>query len=203
MEKIKIWNEVPSADQAQAAADIISRGELAIIPTDSVYAIVCDALDSKAIAALCRLKGINPDKNNLSILCSDISMAAEYAHIDNNGFRMMREHTPGAVTFLFRASHSLPRAFKSRKTVGIRIPDNQTALSIVKALGHPVLSTSIEFPDSDHAREPELIEELYANRGVALIVDDGDGGDEFSTILDCTDSSRPTVVREGKVQFDD
>lgn len=201
MDKIKIWNDKPSEQQATEVAEALSRGELAIIPTDSVYAIVCDALNTKAINALCQLKNINPDKNNLSILCSDISMAAEYAHIDNLNYRRLKEYTPGPFTFLFRSSHSLPKAFKSRKIVGIRIPESNTAISIIKALNKPLLSTSIEFEDADNAREPELIEEKYENRGVSFIVDNGDGGDEYTTIIDCTESNSPEIMRQGKGLF--
>lgn len=199
METIKIWNDRPSEKQAQDIADYLAEGELVILPTDTVYAIGCDALNVKAIARLCELKGINPEKNNLSIICSDISMASEYAHIDDEGYRLLKEYTPGPFTFLFRAGRNLPKAFKSRKTVGIRIPDAVTAREVVKTLGHPVLSTSIEFEDSDNAREPELISENYEGKGISLIVDGGDGGEELSTIVDCSVSGdAPEILRQGK-----
>lgn len=198
MEIIKIWNDRPSDEQAREIAEEIEAGKLVIMPTDSVYAIVCDALNQKAIADLCRLKGLNPEKNHLSIMCADISMAAEYAHIDDEGYRMLKEYTPGPYTFLFRAGRNLPKAFKGRKVVGVRIPDLSTPVEVIKALGHPLLTTSIEFEDSDHAREPELIAETYGHTGVALLVDGGDGGEELSTIVDYTDSASPTVIREGK-----
>ena len=175
METVKIWNDRPSDAQVREIAEELEAGNLVILPTDSVYAIVCDALNQKAIAELCRLKGINPEKNHLSVICSDISMASEYAHIDDAGYRLLKEYTPGPFTFLFRAGRNLPKAFKGRKMVGIRIPDLATPRDVVKALGHPVLSTSIEFEDSDYAREPELIAERYAASGVSLMVDGGDG----------------------------
>ncbi len=202
MDILKIWNDNPSDRQARDVANLIAQGELVIIPTDSVYAIVCDALNPKAIEALCRLKGLNPDKNNLSILCSDISMAADYAHIENQGFRLLKQYTPGPFTFLFRAGRNLPRPFKWRKTAGVRIPDSLTARKIVEALGHPLLTTSIIFDDSDEAREPELIAERYASSGVALTVDAGPGGEEYSTIVDCTDDADPHITRQGKGQLD-
>lgn len=198
MEKLKIWNDNPSSQQAEKIADSLSRGNLAIIPTDSVYAIVCDALNSKAINQLCKLKGINPDKNHLSILCGDISMASEYAHIDNAGFNILNHNVPGPFTFLFRAARTLPKAFKGRKIVGIRIPDNNTAIEIIRKLGNPILSTSIEFDDDDEAREPDLIEEKYSNSGISIIVDGGDGDNRLTTIVDCLDASSPEVIREGK-----
>lgn len=198
METIKIWNDKPSEEQARRIAEELEAGNLVIMPTDSVYAIVCDGLNQKAIADLCRLKGINPDKNHLSIMCSDISMASEYAHIDDAGYRLLKEYTPGPYTFLFRAGRNLPKAFKGRKVVGIRIPDLSAPVEVIKALGHPVLTTSIEFSDADHAREPELIAEEYEKAGIGLIVDGGDGSEELSTIVDCTDSSAPQIIREGK-----
>lgn len=197
MKTLKIWNDNPSADQIDKIAEMIEAGELIILPTDTVYGIVCDALNSKAIAELCRIKGLNPEKNHLSVLCADISMAAEYAHIDDAGYRLLKEYTPGAFTFLFRAGRNLPKAFKGRKTVGIRIPDCRTDIEIVKALGHPVLTTSIEFADDDNAREPELIAENYSHHGISMIVDGGDGGTELSTIVDCT-GDEPEILREGK-----
>lgn len=199
METIKIWSDRPSEKQAEEIAGYLAGGELVIIPTDTVYAIVCDALNPKAIARLCDLKGINPEKNNLSVICSDISMASEYAMIDDDGYRLLKEYLPGPFTFLFRSGRNLPKAFKGRKTVGIRIPEAATPREIVKALGHPVLTTSIEFEDDDHAREPELIAEHYEGRGVRLMVDGGDGGDELSTIVDCTRSTtEPEIIRQGK-----
>ena len=198
METIKIYNDNLSESQAVEIADRISNGELAILPTDSVYAIVCDALNPKAIAELCRIKGINPDKNNLSIICSDLSMAAEYSTIDNNAYRLIKDYTPGPFTFLLKASRNLPKACKGRKIVGIRIPDNIPVRMIAQSLGHPLLCTSIKFDDADYAREPDLIAESYSPFNIDFMLDAGEGGDEFSTIVDCNDSQSPVVIREGK-----
>ncbi len=198
MEKIKIWNDNPSDRQCQEIATALKNGELIIIPTDSVYAIACDALNPKAINSLCRLKGIDPDKSHLSIICADISMASDYAHIDNSGFTLLKENTPGPFTFLFRASRNLPKAFKGRKTVGIRIPDCLTDRKIAEHLGNPILSTSIEFDNDDEAREPDLIADRYANQGVEMIVDGGDGDNRLTTIVDCRESGDPEIIRDGK-----
>lgn len=198
MDKIKIWNDNPSPQQANQIAEVLREGNLAIIPTDSVYGIACDALNLKAINDLCRIKGIDPDKQHLSIICPDISMASEYAHIDDEGFRLLKELTPGPFTFLFRASRNLPKAFKGRKTVGIRIPDCKTAREIAAALGNPVLTTSIEFGNDDESREPELIEERYSNSVIALIADGGDGDNRLTTIVDCRSSDGPEIIRQGK-----
>lgn len=198
MDTIKIWNDNPSQRQIREIVERIENGELAILPSDSVYAIVCDALNPKAIAELCRIKRIDPDKNNLSILCPDLSMAAEYAVIDNSGFRLLKDNAPGPFTFLFKTSRALPKAFKGRKVVGIRIPDNIILQEILRELNHPLLCSSIEFDNSDEAREPELIAEKYERKGISFIVDGGEGGEDFSTIVDCTPADGPEIIREGK-----
>ncbi len=198
MNSIKIWNDDPSDKQVREIAGRLKNGDLIIIPTDSVYALACDALNPKSIAELCKIKNINPEKNNLSIICDSLSMAAEYAMIDNESYRLMKDFTPGAFTFLLKSARTLPKVFKGRKIVGIRIPDNTTAREIVKELGNPVLCTSIEFKDSDSAREPELIAENYDSAGVSLIVDAGDGGEELTTIIDCCNTSEPEIIRQGK-----
>lgn len=194
MNTIKIWNDNPSDKQLDEIAAILEDGQTAIIPTDTMYALTCDAMNMHAIERICRLKGINPEKTNLSILCSDISMASEYARIDNKGFSILKNETPGPVTLLFRTVSSLPRAFKNRKTVGIRIPDSHTARSIVERLGRPLLTTTIQYEDEDYATNPELIAETYDNQ-IDLMVDAGKGGMVQSTIIDCTGND-PVVVRE-------
>ncbi|MBD5270607.1 MAG: threonylcarbamoyl-AMP synthase [Bacteroides sp.] len=196
MNTIKIWDDDPSPRQLDEICAFLRDGQIAIIPTDTIYGIVCDALEPKAIERICRLKGINPDKTNLSIICSDISMAAEYARIENSAFRMMKNNTPGPFTFLLKSASSLPKAFKGRKVVGVRIPDCNTARLICERLGHPLLTTSIEFEDSDYAISPSLIEEAYEGR-VDLMVEGADGATEGSMIVDCT-GREPEIIREGK-----
>lgn len=194
MKSIKIWSDTPSEKQAQQIAEWLKTGEIWIIPTDSVYGIMCDALNQKAVRAVCDLKGINPEKNNLSIICHDISMAAEYARIGDNTFSLMRDNTPGPITFICKAQSNLPKEFKKRKSVGIRIPDNLTARMIVEKLGNPLLTTSIEFENEDYARNPELIMETYDGKvdGIAM---GEDGGTNLTTIIDCTEDS-PEIIRE-------
>ncbi len=199
MKIIKIWSDEPSDRQLTEICAFLEAGEIMIMPTDTIYAIACDALNPKAIERLCRLKGINPEKTNLSIICSDISMASEYARFDNKDFRLLRDYTPGPYTFLFRSAPTLPKAFKGRKVVGIRIPDLSLCREIVERLGHPLLTTSIEYQDSDYAINPGLIAEAYDN-SVDLLIEGEEGGTEPSTIIDCT-GSEPVVVREGKGVF--
>lgn len=196
MKTIKIWNDTPSERQLEEICNFLREGELMIMPTDTLYGIACDALNPKAIDRLCRIKGINPEKTNLAVICSDISMAAEYARFDNAHYRLLRDNTPGAFTFLFKAASTLPKAFKGRKTVGIRIPDNNLCRQIAERLGHPILTTSVEYDDDDYAINPGLIADTYHDR-VDLFIEGEDGETVPSTIIDCTGSS-PEIIREGK-----
>ncbi|MDE5774452.1 MAG: threonylcarbamoyl-AMP synthase [Muribaculaceae bacterium] len=198
MKTIKIWGDRPSDKQLTEIAGHLERGGLLIIPTDSVYAIVCDSLNSKAIDRLCSLKGIDPDKNTLSIICSDISMASEYANIDDASFRLIKDNTPAPVTYILKAARTLPKAFKSRREVGIRIPDLATPRAIADCLGHPLMSTTIELDDEDYIREPELIAERYEDR-VEMMVDGGQGDSLLTTVVDARDGFQ--IIREGKYEF--
>lgn len=193
---MKIWNDEASERQLSEMCRDLEAGQTMILPTDTLYAIACDALNAKAIDKICRLKGINPEKTNLSIICSDISMAAEYARFDNYAFKLLRDNTPGSFTFLFKSASTLPKAFKGRKVVGVRIPDSKICRDIVERLGHPILSTSIEYSDSDYAINPELIAEAYHDK-VDFFIEGADGDMEPSTIVDCT-GSEPVITREGK-----
>lgn len=196
MKTIKIWNDNPSESQINEICDLLERGGVVIIPTDTLYGICCDALNPKSIERICRLKGINPDKANLSVICSGISMAAEYSRIGNNEFVIIKDNTPGPFTYLLKSSSSLPKVFKGRKVVGIRIPDCNVARQIAERLGHPVMTTSVECDDYDYAINAELIAEKYES-SVDMMVDAGDGDTEPSTIIDLT-SGEPTIIREGK-----
>lgn len=195
MEILKIYNDNIAENQIEQVVETLKDGGIIILPTDTLYAIACDALNPKAIEKVCRLKGINPEKTNLSILCDDISMVAEYAKFDNYAFKLLKDNTPGPFTFLFRAASSLPRAFKGRKIVGIRIPDSETVRKIVAALGNPLLSTSIAYEDEDYAINPDLIAEEYEDK-VDLMIQGEDGKLQPSAIIDCT-SSEPVILREG------
>lgn len=195
MEVIKIYNDNIAENQIQQVVETLKEGGVIIIPTDTLYAVACDALNPKAIERVCRLKGINPEKTNLSILCSDISMVSDYAKFDNYAFKLMKDNTPGPFTFLFRAASSLPRAFKGRKIVGIRIPDNEAVRKVVAALGNPLLSTSIMYQDEDYAINPDLIEEEYEDK-IDLMIKGEDGKLQPSAIIDCTEGE-PEILREG------
>lgn len=195
MNILKIWGDEASERQLSDICQRLEGGEIAVIPTDTTYAIVGDALNSKAVERICKLKGINPDKTNLSIICKDISMAAEYARIDNRGFKLLKEHCPGPFTFIFKSASTLPKAFKGRKMVGIRIPDCQFDRDLAATLGHPLITTSIQYEDEDYAVNPELIGEAYYNK-VDMMIEGRDGSTDVSTIVDCT-GDEPVITRQG------
>ncbi len=196
MRRIKIWNDKPSRKQLQEVAQVIDNGGVILMPTDTMYAIACDALSPKAIDRLCKAKGIDPSKQPLSIICSDISMAAEYAKIQNESFQLMKENVPGPFTFLLPAASSLPKAFKGRKVGGIRIPDNNFARQLAEYTGHAILSTSIKYVDPYYAVRPDLIDESYDGQ-LALMVEGEEGTTEVSTIVYCL-ASPPEIIRQGK-----
>lgn len=178
--------------------DTLRDGGIIIYPTDTLYAIGCNALNNSAIERICRIKGINTQRTNLSIVCSDISQASQYARIDNRSFQLLRENLPGAFTFILPASSTLPKAFKGRKTVGIRVPDNPIAQEIAARLGNPILTTSIEWDDDpEDGCNPQAIAMKYEDT-VDIVIDGGYGELTPSTIIDCTDSINPQITREGK-----
>lgn len=185
------------------AVDALQRGEIIVYPTDSVYALGCDALNNRAIERLCRLKGINPERNMLSIVCDGLSQAATYAKIDNRAFAMLRQYLPGAVTFVLPAATTLPKVFKGRKQVGIRIPDSPVALRLAEALGHPLLTTSISVaPEIEDAGEMdvEALEGVFGRTPeITLALDAGPSGLRYTTVVDLTDSTTPAIIREGIV----
>lgn len=178
--------------------DTLTDGGIVIYPTDTLYAIGCNALNNSAIERICKLKGINPQRTNLSVVCSDISQASQYARIDNRAFQLLRENLPGAFTFILPAASTLPKVFKGRKTVGIRVPDNVIAREIATRLGNPILTTSIEWDDDpEDGCNPQAIAMKYEGM-VDVVIDGGYGELIPSTIVDCTDSANPEIIREGK-----
>lgn len=196
----------PSSIDSRAigrAAQAIDDGGIVVYPTDTLYALGCDALNNRAIERLCAAKGINPAKQLLSVVCSDISQASEYARIDNRAFALLKRYLPGPFTFILPASTKLPKVFKGRKTVGIRVPESAIARELVNAVGHPILSASVSVDSGseEEAKNPESLAMRYENIA-SLIIDGGEGGIEPSTIVDITDSAAPEIVRQGKGEFD-
>ena len=195
---IKLYEQNPNQRSINQIVETLREGGIIIYPTDTVYAMGCDALNVRAVEQICKFKGINPQKANLSIICYDLSSISEYAKVNNTVFKLMKKNLPGAFTFVLNATSSLPKIYKNRKEVGIRIPDNNIIRTIVKELGNPILSTSVRTKDDilQYATDPELIEEEYGNI-VDRVIDGGYGGLEPSTIVDCTGDDI-VIIRQGK-----
>lgn len=195
---VKIYPENPNEKEIDKVVQILRDGGLIIYPTDTVYAIGCDALNVRAVEKICRMKDINPEKSNLSIICYDLSNISEYARVDNFTFKLMKKNLPGPFTFILNTTSSLPKIYKNKKTVGIRVPDNNIIRELVNSLGNPILTTSVKDDDEmlEYSTDPELIYEKY-NEQVDIVIDGGYGGIEASTIVDCTDGE-PEIIRQGK-----
>ena len=196
MKHLKFFGDSINTRHIDDAVRILRDGGVVIYPTDTVYALGCDALNNKSIERLCRLKGINPDKQLLSIVCASLSQAAEYAKIDNRAFRLMKDYLPGPFTFILPAANSLPKVFKGRKSVGVRIPDNDIARTLAEILGNPILSTSVSLDNEEDIINPEALALAYQH-DADLLIDNGEGRNDVSTIIDCLDSSVPEIVRRG------
>lgn len=194
----KIYAENPNEREMGKVIRLLQEGELIVYPTDTLYAIGCDALNVRAVEKLCALKGLNPLKADLSIVCYDLSNISEYAQVSNGVFKVLKKNLPGPFTFILPTSSRLPKLYKNKKEVGIRVPDNNIARGLVEGLGNPILSMSVR-DDEDQAEyttDPELIHEKY-NKKVALVIDAGFGGDVPSTVVNCVDDELE-VIREGK-----
>lgn len=195
---LKIYPENPNPKEIRKVVDILQDGGLIIYPTDTLYAIGCNALNVRAVENICRIKGVNPQKSNLSIICYDLSNVSEYAKVSTAAFKLMKKHLPGPFTFILPTSNELPKIYKNRKEVGIRIPDNTIARDLVHVLGNPMLSMSLHDDDEqiEYTTDPELIHEKYSHL-IDLVIDGGHGGTEASTIIDYT-SEEFEIIRQGK-----
>ena len=195
---IKLYNENPNPRELEKVVSVLKDGGIVIYPTDTLYGMGCDALNVRAVEKICDLKGINPQKSNLSIICNDLSDISEYAKVDTPTFKLMKRNLPGPFTFILPTTSSLPKIYKNRKTVGIRVPDNPIIREIVSMLGNPVLNASVkdEHDEIEYTTDPELIHEKWGD--VAdIVIDGGFGGIEPSTVVNCT-SDEPEIVRQGK-----
>jgi tRNA threonylcarbamoyl adenosine modification protein (Sua5/YciO/YrdC/YwlC family) len=196
---IRIYNDNPNHKKIRQIADILAAGGIIIYPTDTVYAMGCSLDARKAIDKIARFKGFNPDNPDMSVIFHDMSQLSEYTVIhDNTTFKLLKRNLPGPFTFIVKANSQLPKLFMGKKkTVGIRIPDNNIILEIVRELGKPVITTSIHDPDElvEYTTDPELIFEKYQDF-VDAVIDGGYGNNEASTIVDCT-GDEPLIVREG------
>lgn len=196
---IKIYNDNPNPKHIRRAVDTLEEGGIIIYPTDTVYAMGCDIKSVKAIESIARFKGTNPDNPDMSLIFHNMSQLSEYTVIrDNNVFKLLKKNLPGPFTFIVPANKQIPAMFRNKKkTVGIRIPDNNIVLALVRELGRPLMTTSIHDPDEliEYTTDPELIYEKYRDFA-DMVIDGGYGENEPSTVVDCT-SEEITVLRQG------
>ena len=202
-EFIKIYNENPNQKEIDKVVAVLKRGGLVIYPTDTVYGLGCDITNNKALEKIAQIKGVKLEKANFSFICNNLSHLSDYVkQIDSATFKVLKRALPGPYTFILPGSNNLPKVFKKKKTVGIRIPDNNIIRTLVEALGNPIVSTSIRDEDEilEYTTDPELIFEKW-RKLVDIVIDGGYGDNQGSTIIDFTDGY-PEVIREGKGSLD-
>ena len=199
MKFLKIHPNDPQTRLMEEVVACLKKGGIIIYPTDTVYAVGCDIYNHKAIERLCKIKGVKPEKANLSIICNDLSHLSNFAkQLDNSIFKLMKKTLPGPYTYILKASANVPKILHhKKKTIGIRIPDNKIALSIVELLGNPIITTSLKIDDEilEYPTDPELIFEESSDK-VDMVIDGGFGKMIGSTVLDAT-SPNVEVIREG------
>ena len=202
-EFIKIYPENPNPKEIKRVVDVLRKGGLIIYPTDTVYGLGCDITNTKALEKIARIKGVKLAKANWSFICADLSNLSDYVRqIDTSTFKILKRALPGPYTFILPGNNNLPKEFKKKKSVGIRIPDNSIARTLVEALGNPIVSTSIRDEDEllEYTTDPELIYEKWKNL-VDIVIDGGYGDNMASTVIDLSEDE-PIVVREGKGSLD-
>ena len=198
-EFIKLYQENPSGRAILSVVNTLKNGGLVIYPTDTVYALGCDIFNGKAIEKLKALKNIKGKSLDLSFICYDLSDISNYTKaLPNPIFKVMKRALPGPFTFILNSSNRVPKMLNaSKKTIGIRVPDNNIPRELVKELGNPIITTSIKDDDEivEYTTDPELIFEKFDGK-VDVVIDGGFGGIEPSTIIDCT-TGEPELIREG------
>jgi tRNA threonylcarbamoyl adenosine modification protein (Sua5/YciO/YrdC/YwlC family) len=200
---IKIYEDNPNEAAIKKVVEVLKNGGLIIYPTDTVYGLGCDITNARALEKVAKIKGIKLEKANLSFICSDLSHISDYVkQIDTATFKLLKRALPGPYTFILPGNNNLPKVFKNKKTVGIRVPDNNIIRAIVKELGNPIISTSIHDEDEvlEYSTDPELIFEKWENQ-IELVIDGGYGDNVPSTIIDLS-GNEPEVIREGKGDLD-
>ncbi|MEN8225537.1 MAG: L-threonylcarbamoyladenylate synthase [Bacteroidota bacterium] len=197
---LRIHPDNPAERQIRMVTECLNDGGVIIFPTDTIYAIGCDIYKPKAIDRIAQIKGVKKEKANFSFICQDLSHLSSFSKpIDNAIYKMMRRNLPGAFTFILGANNKVPKIFQSRKkSIGIRVPDNNIARDIVSQLGNPIMSTSVHDDDDiiEYTTDPELIYERYSKM-VDIVINGGHGDNTPSTIIDCT-GAEPEIIREGK-----
>jgi len=200
---IKIYEENPNPKEIRKVVDTLHKGGLVIYPTDTVYGLGCDITNTKALERIARIKGIKLAKANWSFICADLSNLSDYVRqIDTATFKILKRALPGPYTFVLPGNSNLPKVFKKKKTVGIRVPDNSIAKALVEELGNPIVSTSIRDEDEllEYTTDPSLIFEKWEHL-VDVVIDGGYGGNVASTVIDLS-GYEPEVIREGKGSLD-
>lgn len=187
----------PQARQIKTIVDCLQRGGIIIYPTDTIYGLGCDIFQHKAIERICRIKNVDPQKAQLSFICNDLSDLSTYTkQISTPVYRMLKQYLPGPYTFILPASREVPKILKSKKdTIGLRVPDNEIARTIIRELGRPILSASLPGEMVEEYTDPEYMHDNF-KKLVDLVVDGGIGGMVPSTIVDCTEDE-PVIVRQG------
>ena len=196
-ELIKLYEENPQESKLDYIVDVLKAGGVIIYPTDTVYGLGCDFSNAKAVQRICQIKDTTP--KSLSFICFDLSEISEYTRgLSTPVFKVMKKALPGPFTFILNANSKVPKVLNAKKkTVGIRIPDNNIPRMLVKKLGNPIITTSLKDDDEilEYTTDPELIHEKYGNQ-VDLVIDGGYGGNIASTIIDCSNDDFE-LVREG------
>lgn len=195
---VKVYEKNNDSAVMERVKDVLENGGIIIYPTDTMYAIGCHALKERAVEKICRLKGTDPKKNRLAIICYDLSEISRYARMDNATFKLMKKNLPGPFTFILEGSTKLPKIFRNRKEVGIRMPDHPVIREIAKALGAPIMTASIPYDSEDdpgYATDPGLIDEKWGDM-VDMVIDGGECSLKTSTVVDCT-AADFEIVRQG------
>ena len=197
---IKIYPDNPNPRHIITVVDCLRSGGTVIFPTDTIYALGCDIYKTRAIDRVAQIKGTRREKANFSFLCHDLSQLSDFTKpINNDVFKLMKSTLPGPYTYILNANNNVPKLFQSKKkTLGIRVPDNNILSEIIRELGNPITSTSVHDEDDiiEYTTDPELIHEKFESL-VDIVIDGGYGDNEPSTIIDCT-GDEILVVREGK-----
>lgn len=198
-ELIRIYEENPNPKEIKRVVDALRDGAVIIYPTDTIYGLGCDITNNAALERVAQLRGVKLEKANFSFICENLSNLSDYVRqIDNQTFKILKRNLPGPYTFILPGNNNLPSVFKKKKTVGIRVPDNNICRALVAGLGNPIISTSIKDDDEvlEYTTDPELIHEKW-DKLVDIVIDGGYGDNIPSTVIDLT-TSEPEVLREGK-----